>query len=327
MKCATLTFACVLLLTLNSQPVACAEAVTSPQQVGEVVDSVKVTVLSTMLADEGIGEWGFAALVEVDGHRILFDTGARPDTVLENARELGVDLVGVRDVILSHNHWDHTGGLLALRREFKKQNPEALSRTHVGRGIFWERPADSGERSMLAVKEAYEKLGGSFIEYAQPAEIHPGVWITGPVPRTHQERNWSGTGRVQTADGLQEDTIPESQSLVINTSLGLVVISGCGHAGIINTLEYARKTAGKAPIHAALGGFHLLQASDEHLAWTGKKLRDLGLAHFLGAHCTGIEAVFQLRGLAGLNRGTAVVGAVGASFSLEKGIDPLDLAR
>ena len=104
-------------------------------------------------------------------------------------------------------------------------------------------------------------------------------------------------------------------------------ISGCGHAGIINTLEYARETVRQAPVHAALGGFHLFLASDDHLAWTAGELRAMRLEHFLGAHCTGIEAVYQLREAAGLTRETAVVGAVGASFSLATGIDPLLLAR
>ena len=327
MKYGIATLASVLLLVWNSQPVAWAGVAASPQKEGGVVKSLKVTILSTMLAEDGIGEWGFAALVEADGHRILFDTGRRPDTVLENARELGVELTGIRDVILSHNHGDHTGGLLTLRRELAKDDPDALSRTHVGRGIFWKRPRKTSERSMPAVKDAYEELGGRFIEHSGPAEIHPGVWITGPVPRSHPERNWSGTGRVQAPDGLVEDTIPESQSLVIVTERGLVVISGCGHAGIINTLEYARKTVRQTSVHAALGGFHLFRASDDHLAWTAEKLRAMRLEHFLGAHCTGIEAVFQLRGLTGLTRETAVVGAVGASFSLETGIDPLELAR
>ena len=103
MKYGIATLASVLLLVWNSQPVAWAGVAASPQKEGGVVKSLKVTILSTMLAEDGIGEWGFAALVEADGHRSLFDTGRRPDTVLENARELGVDLTGIRDVILSHN--------------------------------------------------------------------------------------------------------------------------------------------------------------------------------------------------------------------------------
>ena len=96
----------------------------------EPARAVKVTVLSTMLAGNpgaGIGEWGFAALLEADGQRLLIDTGERPDTVLRNAAELGIDLSGVSDVVLTHNHGDHTAGLLTLRRELSKKNPRALS--------------------------------------------------------------------------------------------------------------------------------------------------------------------------------------------------------
>ena len=104
------------------------------------VSELRVVVLSTMLADTGIGEWGFAALVEADGRQILFDTGAHPRTVLENAKELGLDLSAIEEVVLSHNHEDHTGGLMTLRRELSAKNPRALSRVHVGKGIFWSRP-------------------------------------------------------------------------------------------------------------------------------------------------------------------------------------------
>jgi 7,8-dihydropterin-6-yl-methyl-4-(beta-D-ribofuranosyl)aminobenzene 5'-phosphate synthase len=290
--------------------------------------SVRVIVLSTMLADtRGVGEWGFAALVESDGRRILFDTGKLPETVLQNARELEVDLSTVEEVILSHNHSDHTGGLVTLRRELSKSNPKALSRTHVGRGIFWERPEDPPAESALTVRREYQKLGGSFIEHDRPVEIHPGMWLTGPVPRVHPERNWSEVSKVRSPEGLVEDTIPEDQSLILETESGLVVIAGCGHAGIINTLEYARKSIREAPIEAALGGFHLFRASAEDLAWTGAKLESMGLAHLLGAHCTGIEAVFRLRENAGLDRERCLVGGVGASYELGKGIVPTALAR
>jgi 7,8-dihydropterin-6-yl-methyl-4-(beta-D-ribofuranosyl)aminobenzene 5'-phosphate synthase len=153
------------------------------------------------------------------------------------------------------------------------------------------------------------------------------VWLTGPVPRVYPERNWSNVGRVRAPEGLVEDTIPEDQALVFDTAEGLVVLDGCGHAGIINTLEYARRQFRQAPIHAALGGFHLFEADDAKLEWTAGKLKEFQLAQLMGAHCTGIESVYQIRQRLGLPRHACVVGAVGAVFELGKGIDPGRLAR
>jgi 7,8-dihydropterin-6-yl-methyl-4-(beta-D-ribofuranosyl)aminobenzene 5'-phosphate synthase len=132
---------------------------------------------------------------------------------------------------------------------------------------------------------------------------------------------------VQAPAGLVEDTVPEDASIVVDSPEGLILVSGCGHAGIVNTVEYSRKIVRAAPLLAAVGGFHLFAATDADLEWTAGKLREFGLRHFLGAHCTGIEAVYRLRGSLGLSRETAVVGAVGSSFTLGKGIDPLALAR
>jgi 7,8-dihydropterin-6-yl-methyl-4-(beta-D-ribofuranosyl)aminobenzene 5'-phosphate synthase len=293
--------------------------------------AVKVTVLSTMLAGNrgaGIGEWGFAAVLEVDGRRLLIDTGERPETVLRNASELGIDLSDITDLALTHNHGDHTTGLLTLRRELARKNPRALSRVHVARGIFYPRPVEGGreDNGLLPAKAAYEATGGVFVEHEGPAQLLPGVWFTGPVPRMHPERNWTPRGQVRTPDGLVEDTVPEDASVVVDSSEGLILISGCGHAGIINTIEYARKAVRAAPLHAAVGGFHLFAATDAALEWTAGKLREFGLQHLLGAHCTGIEAVYRIRSLAGLTRRTAVVGAVGSSFTLGKGIAALSIA-
>jgi 7,8-dihydropterin-6-yl-methyl-4-(beta-D-ribofuranosyl)aminobenzene 5'-phosphate synthase len=293
---------------------------------------VKITILSTMLAGDlgrGIGEWGFAALVEVDGRRLLVDTGERPETVLQNAAELGIDLSSVTDLVLTHNHADHTAGLLTLRRELAKKNPAALARAHVAQGIFCPRPGPNGSEGngLLPLRADYEALGGAFVEHAGPVQLLPSVWLTGPVPRQHPERNWSVTGRVQTPEGLVEDTVPEDTSVVIDTPGGLVLVSGCGHAGIVNTLEYARKVVRQAPVVAAVGGFHLFPASDATLEWTARKLKGFKLQYLLGAHCTGIEAVYRLRESVGLTRKTAVVGAVGSTFTLGTGIDALNLAR
>jgi 7,8-dihydropterin-6-yl-methyl-4-(beta-D-ribofuranosyl)aminobenzene 5'-phosphate synthase len=290
---------------------------------GGTVREVKIKVLSTMLADSaGVGEWGFAALVEVDGRRILFDTGARPQTVAANIAELKIDLAGIADVVLSHHHGDHTGGLMTLRRGLMARDPKSLSVAHVGKGIFLRRRSGGFAGNMTELKAAYEATGGRFVEYDKPTEILPGVWLTGPVPRRYPERNWSGTGTVETAQGTVEDNIPEDMSMVFHTARGLVVLSGCGHAGIVNTLEYARDTVQEATVVAAIGGFHLFPLDDDKLQWTAQKLKEFGVANFLGAHCTGIEATYRIRQANGLGRKNAAVAAVGATFDLKDGMNP-----
>jgi 7,8-dihydropterin-6-yl-methyl-4-(beta-D-ribofuranosyl)aminobenzene 5'-phosphate synthase len=287
------------------------------------IQTLKVTILSTMLSDQAIGEWGFAALVEADGHRILVDTGAKPDTVLLNARQLNLDISDVRELILTHNHDDHVGGLLTLRRELMKKNPDALSVVHVGKGIFYSRPANGKEDNrMIGLRKEYEATGGKFVEHDGPAELFPGAWLTGPVPRVYPERNWSVTGKVQTPAGLVEDTIPEDQSLLLNTNKGLVMVSGCGHAGVVNTMTFAEKEFPATPVYALVGGFHLFPATDTQLDWTADKMKDFGVSYLIGAHCTGIEAVYRIREKLNLPRHSAVVGAVGATFVLGEGIHP-----
>jgi len=121
--------ALVALSIVNVQPPAEAQSTSPAPNVQSAtpvqIHALKVTLLSTMLVGSttGLGEWGFSALVEADGHRVLLDTGARPDTVLQNARDLKIDLSDVREVILTHNHGDHVGGLMTLRKEMMKEIP------------------------------------------------------------------------------------------------------------------------------------------------------------------------------------------------------------
>lgn len=319
----------MLLSCIHFHPVPCIGQETDARTALNV-EKLQVTILSTMLADtKGIGEWGFSALVEVDGRKILFDTELRPETVSINCKELGIDLSDVSEVILSHHHGDHTGGLLTLRREFMKQNPKALSRVYVGKGLFLSRPDGTGKETNEIVdqKAAFEATGGEFVEVGQITAIAPGAFLTGPVLRTYPERNWSGRSKIATATGLVEDTLPEDMALIINTEKGLVAINGCGHAGIVNTLEYAVKSICPAPVHAVIGGLHLFPSDDKNLDWTAGKLKELKVANLVGAHCTGIEAVYRLRQGLGLKRETCVVGAVGSGFSLDQGIRPGTIAH
>lgn len=315
-----LRYILALFILVTGHPVAAQE-----------VKDLKITILSTMLTDgDGIGEWGYAALVESGGRRILFDTGARPGTVLANAKELGIDLSNVEDVVVSHNHGDHSGGLVTLRREMMKANPKALSRVHVASGIFLSRPRANGgadRNGLLRARDAYEALGGRFIVHDKPTQLLPGLWFSGPVPRVHPETNYPAQGTLLKNGRIIADTVPEDAALIADTSAGLVVLTGCGHAGVINISEHARRIVRPSPLEAVIGGLHLFNASDEALAWTGEKLRALGLKHLLAGHCTGLEATWRLRQLSGLSRRTASYGAVGATYRLGSGIDAQPIAR
>jgi 7,8-dihydropterin-6-yl-methyl-4-(beta-D-ribofuranosyl)aminobenzene 5'-phosphate synthase len=177
------------------------------------------------------------------------------------------------------------------------------------------------------MRKEYEAVGGKFVEHDGPVEILPGVWLTGPVPRKYPERNWSGKGVVNTPQGMVEDNIPEDQSVVINTNKGLILITGCEHAGVVNTLTFAETQFPKTPVFAVIGGIHLFAATDEQVNWTADQLKDFGVQYFLGAHCTGINTVYALRDRMKLSRKSAVVGAVGATFVLGEGIHPGELAQ
>lgn len=299
------------------------------------ITRLRITVLSTMLvgaAQKGIGEWGFAALVETNNGRLLFDTGNRPQTVLQNVHELGLDLSDITDVVLSHNHEDHVGGLLTLRAAYAAKNPAALRQAHVAKGALVSRGPGNfagDDNPLIAIRTAYEGAGGHIVEHDGPVELLPGVWFTGPIPRPHDEQPIPAGWVLRAPDGkLVPDPTPDDAALIFDTDRGLVVLTGCGHAGIINTVEYARGIVRPdADVYAVTGGLHLLQADDARLSWTAAELRRYHVRYLHGAHCTGLEAVYRLRSLLGLSRDAATVAAVGSWFDLTQGIDPTPLAQ
>ena len=299
-------------------------------------DDVRITILSTMLADaipgqpySSIGEWGFAALVEVAGRKYLYDTGYHPDVVATNVEKLGIDLTDVETVILSHNHGDHIGGLLALRNKVKDSHPESLSEVHAGAGFTARRGSDAASLELPPSAETaaqFLSTGGNVIMHSKPVSLAPGVWLTGPVPRVHDERNWSTSGLVDWQDEVVEDFIPEDMAMVIETSRGLVIVSGCGHAGIINIVDHSLALTGATTVFGAIGGFHLFNADLETIRWTSDNLERAGLEYFVGAHCTGVEATYAIRKSMDYTRNQSVVGAVGQQFTLD-GIDAGLIAR
>ncbi|MGR9089128.1 MAG: MBL fold metallo-hydrolase [Gammaproteobacteria bacterium] len=300
---------------------------------GEVAENVTVTILSSNLANgKTVGEWGLSALVEVDGRCILFDAGRYPDTVIHNARVLGIDLSCATDVVLSHFHFDHTTGLLPLIAELRPKNPAAIRTIHVAQGFFAPRrmPTTTGEsesNQMIALRGELEAAGVTFIEYAGPTRIAPAVWVTGPVERTNPERNYSPAIRINVAGQWVEDYVPDSQALAVLTPRGPIVLLGCGHAGAVNSLEQVQRSIQPHSIHALMGGMHLFAADDETLKWTSGKLRHIGVQNLMAGHCTGIEPLMRLRAGLDLDRRTAVVGAVGSRFVYGEGIHPTAIAQ
>ena len=294
---------------------------------------VSVTILSTNLANGAtIGEWGFSALVEVDGRCILFDAGRYPDTVLRNAKVLDIDLSCVTDVVLSHFHADHTTGLIPLLDDLRSKNPAAMRTIHVAEGFFLARrmlaDADGQEVNlMIEMRKGLEAKGVRFIEHKTATEIAPAVWVTGPVPRNHPEKNYSRAVQVNIDGQWIEDHVPESQGLSIVTPEGPIVLSGCGHAGGVNLLEHVRRSIQDKSIHALMGGLHLFAASDQTLAWTADHLREIGVQNLMAGHCTGIEPMVRLRSGLNLTRQTAVIGAVGSRFVYGEGIHPTAIAQ
>jgi 7,8-dihydropterin-6-yl-methyl-4-(beta-D-ribofuranosyl)aminobenzene 5'-phosphate synthase len=301
------------------------------QQEKHIVKRLKITILSTMLTQRpGIGEWGFSALVEADSIKLLFDAGGRERTVLENAKEMKIDLSTVPTLILSHWHDDHTVGWLPLRNAMNTVNKNALAVTYVAPGFFDTRILPNGTENTDRQKDSllYVQTGGRIIEHKNFEEIFPGIYLTGLVPRKYPEKNYPAGNKRKDATGtFVEDDIPEDMSLVIRTEQGLVLLSGCGHAGIINTLEHISNKLQQQPVLAAIGGFHLLQSTDEQIKWTADQLKANGIRYFMGAHCTGIEPVYQIREWAGLKRGECIVGSVGATFDLDKGFTAMPLTR
>ena len=283
------------------------------------IKDFKITILSTMLSDSHTGEWGFSAMIEVDGERILFDAGSRENTVLQNAKELNINLDNLDNIFISHNHKDHTGGLITLKKEY----PNSFKNAHVGEGIFYSRPNPDGDDNyILSNKNTFENLGIKFISHKNPTQLVPGVWTTGQVPRKYDEKNWSGVSKMIDSKGnVVEDVIPEDQSLFFDTENGIVLISGCSHAGLANILDYVQNIIPGRPIYKIIGGFHLLKLSNDKLEWTAGKMREAGVNYFVGAHCTGLNSTYSIRNFLGLTSERALVGSVGTVITA-KGIFP-----
>jgi 7,8-dihydropterin-6-yl-methyl-4-(beta-D-ribofuranosyl)aminobenzene 5'-phosphate synthase len=312
----------------------------SPAANQPMVDDYKITVLSDMVpGNRTMAEWGFAALIEVTSagisKRFFFDTGANPLTALANARTLNIGICDIEDVVLSHNHWDHTTGLNTLRSSCKEVNPSAFKNAYIGgEEIFWPRiNAGTNANIMVDEKARYLAQGGNFIVNGQPAAQFlglPGVWLTGKIARKHDEKTYPGTPNIQDPSGnLSLDKMPEEIALVINTATGMVVVTGCAHAGIINTIEAAKVILGGAqPPVTIVGGIHFFplplgeentEGAEGTVIWEAHQMKHHGVVRMMGSHCTGLERFVYLRDFLRLDDSAAVFGSVGTVLSMSGG--------
>ncbi|MBL7215193.1 MAG: iron-sulfur cluster assembly scaffold protein [Phycisphaerae bacterium] len=258
-------------------------------------DTVNITTLvnnimpAPLLAEHGLSFW-----IEYGGKNILFDTG-QTDALVKNAELLDIDLSKTDAIILSHGHYDHTGGLEAVL----KLAPNAIVYLHPDAPkLRYSCPPQKPPKDISMPPTACRKIAesvtkGNVIYTARPESIYPGVTVTGTIPRTTSYEDTGGSffldKKSQAPDQLNDD-----QALTIFTAKGLVVIVGCSHAGIVNTLEYI-KTLTQEPIYAVLGGTHLRAASKERLKKTFEAIKKYELKLIAPCHCSGSDVIKEFK--------------------------------
>jgi 7,8-dihydropterin-6-yl-methyl-4-(beta-D-ribofuranosyl)aminobenzene 5'-phosphate synthase len=255
---------------------------------------VRVTTLSENTATYGfLAEWGLSILVEVDGLRILVDTGLSFSAV-RNAQLMGIDLSTVDRIVLSHGHADHTGGLREVLKI--KGEVEVIAHPDIWAAKYTRRDGEKKEQyiGIPFSREELENQGARFNLVREPFYITERIFTTGEIPMTTGYEEIENNLFVKESGTLRPDPLADDLALVINTEYGLVVILGCAHRGIVNTLHYAQQLAGKELVYAAIGGTHLFRALDERIEHTIADLREMGIQRLGVSHCTGFHASARL---------------------------------
>ncbi len=248
-----------------------------------------VTLVENTAGAPGLlGEHGLAFWLAIGSRHVLFDTG-QGMALVHNAKELGVDLERTDAIVLSHGHYDHTGGL----REALHIAPHAKVYIHAAAFLpKYARNKDGTSRriGMPALDEGkVRRRANAPVLTGKSTEILDGLFVTGEIPRVTEYEDTGGPffsdEQCSRADPLVDD-----QALFFECRQGTVVILGCAHAGVINTLRYIRELTEGKPIHAVTGGMHLVAASDGRLNRTIDAFRQLEVDRLGPAHCTGIAA-------------------------------------
>ncbi|MBT8331634.1 MAG: MBL fold metallo-hydrolase [Deltaproteobacteria bacterium] len=257
-----------------------------------------------------IGEHGLAFLIETGTQRILFDTGQY--LALENnARVLGKDLATIDTVMLSHGHYDHTGGLRPLlehNSEFSLYaHPDVFARKMI------KRKGRCREVGIPVSKNELLKRGIKLLLDTSPVVLSPEIMTTGEIPLGSSFESVA-EGFFVEKDGQQDpDTLADDQALVLKTAKGTVVVLGCSHRGIINTLRHVSNLTGQSQIYAVLGGLHLVKATAETLETIMQHLQRFDLQKIVVGHCTGSRAI---QALYARFKDKVVLNTVGHTFSV-----------
>ena len=252
--------------------------------------SSNITVLVENTAGKHglLAEHGLAYLIQLRGETILFDTGQSP-LLLRNADTLGINLTSIRTVVLSHRHYDHTGGLHAVLPTLTSR-PTLYAHPALTEETFAQNPDGSGRSIGLSDRDRQAiSDGANWIPVNEPVHLPCGLHLTGPIPRQTDFEDAGGPFFQDAACNIP-DPIWDDQAAFIETKHGTTVLLGCAHAGVINTLQHIQTLTDGAPIHTVMGGMHLHNASSERLIRTLEALRTYNIQRMIPCHCTGLPA-------------------------------------
>ncbi|MGB9887178.1 MAG: MBL fold metallo-hydrolase [Moorellales bacterium] len=261
---------------------------------------IRITTLTDNYAAPGfLAEWGLSLWVEAGELKILVDAGAG-FTAVYNAQLLGLDLGGLDYLVLSHGHYDHTGGLREVLRRVGRRvkivaHPEVWAPKYARRGEGTVE-AGAGVRyvGIPFAREELESLGAEFILQREPVRLGEAALTSGEVPLITPYEHIDDYLLVRDHNSLIPDPLRDDLALILKTDYGLVVVLGCAHRGLINTLRHAQVLTGKERVYGVIGGTHLLHASSERLDQTAAELRQMGVEKLVVSHCTGFHSAARL---------------------------------
>lgn len=258
-----------------------------------------------------LAEWGLSILIEADNKRVLLDTGAG-FTALYNAHLAGLDFREIDLIILSHGHFDHTGGLKGILE--RRNGPiDIIAHPSIWDAKYSLKEDDRRYIGIPFIREQLEGLGARFVFSEEPVWVTDNIVTSGEVPFVTGYEETDRSLHKMENGSLVRDVFTDDLSLAIKTGKGLAVFLGCAHRGMINIIRHFQKITGDDRVYSVVGGTHLISASSERLSKTIEDLRKTGIRKLGVSHCTGFEASVRL---AEEFRGAFFLNSAGSSHSL-----------